>query len=145
MWDPDDFPGASNVPWQILIRARYAHEIDAVVASIAVRAVSAVAADVVVSEIARTAAATAFPVDRQAATPEQQLSALSAVADFDEFCGNLPRYWRGPPPRPKYLDRFGDPLAQLVLDRAASLVERAGSHELQGALGEVLGDRQLAA
>jgi hypothetical protein len=29
MWDVDRFPGAEHVPWQLLIRARYAHELDA--------------------------------------------------------------------------------------------------------------------
>ncbi len=145
MWGPDDFPGASNVPWQLLIRARYVHEIDAVVASIAVAAIAAVAAEGVVGETARRAVTASSPAGRQAVAPEQQLSVLSAVADFDEFCGTLPRHWWGPGPRPKYLDRFGDPVAQLVLDQVASLVDRAGSPALQEALGGTLAERQLAA
>jgi hypothetical protein len=150
MWSSEDFPGASSVPWQLLIRARYVHEIDAVVASIAVAAISAVAAERFVEEMARSAS---DPEPERApvpASPEHKLSALSAIADFEDWCGTLPRHWWGPGPRPRYIDQLGDPIASLVIDRAAVLVERAGSGDLRSGLGAALRrsgevERQLAA
>ena len=55
MWTPDDFPGADNVPWQLLIRARFAHEIDAIIGSIAINAVGRVAAADVVAKVVQVA------------------------------------------------------------------------------------------
>lgn len=150
MWSSDDFPGASHVPWRLLIRARYTYEIDAVVASIAVSAIAAVAAEAIVGETARTARAATSGSDRKPATAEHRLAALGAIADFEEFCGTYPHHWWGPGPRPHYLDQFGDAIAPLVIDQVAALVERAGSSDLQAALGQTLGQvgemgRQLVA
>jgi hypothetical protein len=147
MWSSEDFPGAAHVPWRLLIRARYAHEIDAVVASVAVAAVAAVAPRSVVEATARAATVVG---ERKPATAEQRLAALSAVADFEEFCGTYPHHWWGPGPRPHYLDEVGDAITPLVLDQVALLVERAGSGGLRNALGGALGnvgvtERQLAA
>ncbi len=150
MWSSEYFPGASHVPWQLLIRARYAHEVDAVVASIAVSAVSAVASASVADEVARAGRGAALDQERTPATPDQQLTALTALADFDDWCGTWWRHWWGPGPRPHVLDDAGDPIASLVLDRVASLVENAGSPALRRTLGAALGqagqpDRQRAA
>ena len=55
MWDSDNFPGADNVPWQLLIRARFAHEIDAILASVVVARVGAVASVDITRQVAAVA------------------------------------------------------------------------------------------
>ena len=42
MFNPDDFVSARDIPWQLLIRAKYTYEIDALIASTVVRAVAVV-------------------------------------------------------------------------------------------------------
>ena len=64
MWDPEHFPGADNVPWPLLIRARYQFEVDAIVASVIVRNVAALGTAAIAEEIG-LAAAKAVAVSRE--------------------------------------------------------------------------------
>jgi hypothetical protein len=134
MWTSDDFPGADHVPWQLLIRARFLHEIDTIVASTVVHAVGRVASVRVATEIAR-AASIATAAGTKAA-PEQRLAAFEAAADFEDICPP-PRQWP-PRPHPRWLDDLGDPIAPMVLARAADFVRAAGSDELVKTLGSAL-------
>jgi hypothetical protein len=137
MWDPDNFPGADHVPWQLLIRARYAHEIDAVLASVVVARVGAVASDGVTRKVA-TVAQDAISPDREKVSAAGKLRALSAAADFDDWwCGTpWPRHW---PPKPHgVLDDLSDPIMGLVVEQALTMVRAGGSEALQKALGDVL-------
>ena len=139
MWDPDNFPGADNVPWQLLIKARYAHEIDAIIASIVVRSVIAVAD----AETARTVATAAkegvAAAAREKATAEQVVGALRAVADWDgELC---PPYWPHRPfpwPPKRGFEDLADPVTDVIVSRAFDLVSQAGSVKLQESLGGAL-------
>src|SRR5205814_9581207 len=70
------------------------------------------------------------------ATAEQKLSALSAVADFDDwYCGNGPR--RPWPHRGDVLDTVSDPVISIVAEGARQLVN-AGSPTLRKTVGEAL-------
>jgi hypothetical protein len=132
MWTPDDFPGAGNVPWQLLIRARLVDEIDAALASTIVRAVAQVASREQVVELARAAHAGFAP--REKATAEQRISAVDAAAEFDDWCGNG-LHW----PRPHGLEELGDPAAVVVFAAARQLVQAGASANLQKTMGPVLG------
>lgn len=138
MWDPEHFPGADNVPWQLLIRARFVHEIDAVLASTIVSHVGAVAS-VEAARIVATAAQKAIVASRETATPEQRTTAFDAAIDWDDWCGTgWPRRW---PPRPKLgFDDLADPVAELVIGKALELVRAGGSEQLQKTLGEALAE-----
>jgi hypothetical protein len=137
MWTPDDFPGAENVPWQLLIRARFAHEIDAIVGSIVINAVGRVAAADVVARVVQVANECVAGREPVKTGPRQVLTALIAADDFDDWCGTKWPHWPGPP-RPKWFDELGDPLSKVVISRAAEFVNLAGSKELQGSLGGLL-------
>jgi hypothetical protein len=132
MWTSEDFPGAGNVPWQLLIRARLVDEIDAALASSIVRAVAQVGSREQVVEVARAAHAGLAP--REEATSEQRVSAIDAAAEFDDWCGNG-LHW----PRPHGLDEVGDPAVVVVYAAARQLVQAGGSANLQKSLGPVLG------
>ena len=137
MWDPDNFPGADHVPWQLLIRARYVHEIDAVIASYVVARIGAVASAELTYKVAEAAAQarTAEPVK---ATASSKVSALSAAAEWDDWkCGTVPWHW---PPKPRGFDDLSDAVLPLVLERAAAFVRAGGSEQLQGSLGAVLNE-----
>ena len=137
MWDPDNFPGADNVPWQLLIRARYAHELHAVLASVVVARVGAVASVGITRQVAAVAQ-DAVTADREKVTAATKVRALSAAADFDDWwCGTpWPRRW---PPKPHgVFDDLSDPIAGLVIEQALTMVRAGGSEGLQKALGEVL-------
>jgi hypothetical protein len=139
MWDPDNFPGADNVPWQLLIRARYAYEIDAILASVVVARVGAVASVDVARKVAMVAADVAT-AEREETTATAKVQALSAAAEFDEwYCGNSwPRHW---PPKPHgVFDDLGDPIAGLVIEQALTMVRAGGSETLQKTLGDVLAE-----
>ncbi|SOD73748.1 hypothetical protein SAMN05892883_2979 [Jatrophihabitans sp. GAS493] len=138
MWDVDSFPGAGNVPWQLLIRARYSYQVDAVVASAVQHAVGQVASVKVVEEIARAASLAAAQSASEApkASGEQRGSAIVALFDFDDFCGT---YWPHKP-RPHYVEEFGDAAVSAVLPAAAELVRLAGSDVLQKTLGAALAE-----
>ena len=137
MWDPDNFPGADNVPWQLLIRARYAYEVDAVLASVVVARVGAVASVEITRQVAAVAQ-DAITAEREKATAATKVRAMSAAAEFDDWwCGTpWPRQW---PPKPHgALDDFSDPIAGLVIEQALTMVRAGGSPALQKSLGDVL-------
>jgi hypothetical protein len=139
MWDPDSFPGADHVPWQLLIRARYAHELDAVLASVVVARVGAVASVEIARKVAEVATHGLSP-DAEKVTASTKVRALSAAADFDDWwCGTpWPRHW---PPKPHgVFDDLSDPLAELVIDQALTMVRAGGSEALQKSLGDVLAE-----
>lgn len=138
MWDIDHFPGAENVPWPLLIRARLVHELDAALASTVVRQVSLVASKKVSRVVAAAAHEAVAGGNREPATAEQRISAFDAVLDFDDWCGTpWPHRWPGPRP---HFDELSDPIAEVVIARAAELVRRGGSEELQKTLGSTLAE-----
>lgn len=138
MWDPDNFPGADNVPWQLLIRARFAYEIDAVLASVVVSRVGTVASVDVTRQVAEIAAS-AVSGQREKASSSTKLRALSALADFDDWCGtNWPRPW--PPKKNDVFDDLSDPIAGLVIEQAHATVLAGGSDVLQKSLGQALAE-----
>jgi len=138
MWDIDHFPGADNVPWQLLIRARLVREIDAVLASTIVSQVGAVASPKVTHAVAAAAQEGITGGNREHATTEQRVAAFDAALDFDDWCGTpWPHHW---PPRPKRMDDLADPITEVVLGRSLELVRRAGSEELQKTLGSTLAE-----
>jgi len=137
MWAQDDFP-TGNIPWQLLIRARYAHEIDAVLGSVIVQTVQGVASREVALAVGKAANAAVFGRHDEKVDAEHTLSAMSALADFDDWCGTSWPRWRGP--RPHGFEVVDDPISSVVLSRAADLVGIAGSETLQKSLGGLLGD-----
>jgi len=139
MWDPDNFPGADHVPWQLLIRARYAHELDAVLASVVVARVGALASVETTRKVAEVATHAITP-EREKVTSAIKVRALSAAADFDDWwCGTpWPRHW---PPKPHgVFDDLSDPIAGLVIEQALTMVRAGGSEALQKSLGDVLAE-----
>jgi hypothetical protein len=125
----------SHVPWQLLIRARTASEVDSLIASVVLGRLTEVGS----VETVRLVAEAAHGVRGAAtepATAEQKLTALSAVADFDDwYCGNGPR--RPWPHRGDVLDTISDPVISIVAEGARELV-KAGSPALQKTVGEAL-------
>lgn len=125
----------SHVPWQLLIRARTIGELDAVISSVVLGRLAEVGSVETIRRVAE-AADGARGAATEPATAEQKLSALSAVADFDDwFCGNGPR--RPWPHRGDVLDTVSDPVISIVAEGARELV-RAGSPALQKTVGEAL-------
>lgn len=137
MWTSDDFPGADKVPWQLLIRARYLHQIDAVVASAVVQQVSRCASVEITEQVVRAATEGVSQSSREEASSEQRISALSSAMDFVDICPpNWPFRW---PPRPKgRFEELSDPIAHVVLEGALEFVRAAGSDRLNKTLGETL-------
>lgn len=125
----------SHVPWQLLIRARTVGEVDAVISSVVLGRLAEVGSVETIRLVAE-AAHGARGASTEPATAEQKLSALSAVADFDDwYCGTVPhRPW---PHRGDVLDTISDPVISIVADGARELV-RAGSPALQKTVGEAL-------
>ncbi len=136
MWTAEDFPGADSVPWPLLIRARHAYEIDAVVASTILRQVSQLASVAVTERLAEAAHTALADSPREEAGHDQRLNALTTMADFDELC---PPWFRWPRPKPRY-DDISDPLLGLVVEGAMELVRSVGSESLNKTLGAVLQD-----
>lgn len=141
MWDPEHFPGADHVPWQLLIRARFAFEIDAVIASHVVRALSGVLPAKEVAGLSRLATRIVAAGPRDEVTGEATVVALRGLAEFDEECGTKwPRWpfpWPGPWPGPRFEEDLVDPIAVVVLDAARDFI-RAGSPEFQKEFGASL-------
>ena len=132
-------PGADNVPWQLLIRARYAHELDAILASVVVARVGAVASVHITQQVAAVAQ-DVITAEREKATAATKVRAMSAAADFDDWwCGTpWPRHW---PPKPHgVFDDLSDPIAGLVIEQAFTMVRAGGSAALQKSLGDVLAE-----
>jgi hypothetical protein len=125
----------SHVPWQLLIRARTASEVDSLIASVVLGRIAEIGSVETVRFVAEAAQA-ARGASTEPATAEQKLSALSAVADFDDwYCGNGPR--RPWPHRGDVLDTVSDPVISIVAEGARELV-KAGSPALQKTVGEAL-------
>ena len=135
MWSSEDFPGADQVPWPYLIRARYQFEVDAVIASMVARAALIVAPRGFGAKIAKAAVeSTRFGGGREEAPAERRVAMLNLVADWDGDLCPKPRPW----PRFDELTEIGDPSIVIVLERAMALLEVAGSEQLQKALGSAL-------
>jgi hypothetical protein len=138
MWDPEHFPGADNVPWQLLIRARYQYELDAVIASTIVRQLSALGSESMAKKVS-LAATEAVAASRKANGQDKANrsdSLMSVLGDFDDWCGT--RWPRWPGPRPKSFDL--DPLVIVLADQSIGVLRELGSDQLQQGLGEVLND-----
>jgi hypothetical protein len=124
----------SHVPWQLLIRARTVDEVDAVISSVVLGRLAEIASVESVRLVAEAAHA-ARGASEEKAGAEQKLSALTAVADFEWYCGTGPhRPW---PHRGDVLDTLSDPVTSLVARGARELVG-AGSPALQKTMGEAL-------
>ncbi len=139
MWDPENFPGADNVPWPLLIRARYQFEVDAHIASSVVAAVARFAPEEVTAKVAKAAdsAVRKSMSERAELSADQRVAFLGAVADWEdgELC---PRWWRWPfpwPPKKDWARELGDPIAYVALQRGLDLITAAGSQQLQESLG----------
>lgn len=138
MFSPDDNIDFKTIPWQLLIRARYAYEVDAIVASTVARRVSEVASTNVAQAVTAAARESVSGGNREHAAPESKVAALSALADWeDNWCGT-------PYPHHPHFGQLGDPIAEVVLGQALEVVRRAGSEELQKTLGSALADQAPA-
>jgi hypothetical protein len=138
MYGPDDNIDFSTIPWQLLIRARYAYEVDAVIASIVARQVSAVAPTSIAHAVTAAARESVSTGNREYAAPEARVTALSALADWeDNWCGT-------PYPHHPHFGELGDPMSEVVLGQALELVRRAGSEGLQKTLGSALAEHAPA-
>lgn len=145
MWTQDDFPGADKVPWQLLIRARFVDEIDAIVAHTVVQALAPLMSKERAHNLAGVAAKAALTdrAERVELDIDQRMTGLSAFCDYDdELC---PRWWPGPPfpPRKRWFGEFDDPAILLALDSVQALVRGAGSEQLGKALEGVIGGDQF--
>jgi hypothetical protein len=134
MWTPDDFPGADNVPWQLLIRARFAHEIDAIIASLVVNQLGARLGR---AQATRLVEAAVVKRGKDTATAEQKVAVISQLADWDgEICPpNWPFRW---PPKKRGFEELSDPITVIGLARAQELVGLA-SPQLKQQFGDALG------
>lgn len=106
--------------------------------SVIVHSLHSVASQEVTVAVSRAANAAVFGRHDEKMDPEHALSAMSALADFDDLCGTHWPHWRGP--RPPGFDGIDDPISSVVLSRAADLVGIVGSEALQKSLGGLLGD-----
>jgi len=148
MWDPEHFPGADNVPWELLIRARFVRELDAIVASRITRALTEVLPAKTVARFAQTATQAVAAAPREELDGETTKRAFTAFVDFDDWCGTGRPKWPLPWPRPNWDEllrevirhEFVDPLAVATIDRAQLFLEGAGSPDLQKQLGAALDD-----
>lgn len=148
MWDPEHFPGADNVPWELLIRARFVRELDAVVASRITRALAEVLPAKSVARFAQVATAAAAKSAFDEVDGETTKRALVAFTEFDDWCGTGRWRWPFPWPRPNWdellrealRNEFVDPLAVATIDRARTFLEGAGSPDFQKQLGAALDD-----
>jgi len=130
MWTSDDFPGADHVPWQLLIRARYQYQVDAVIAAMVARAALQVAPRSVCTQVAKAAMEAMSFGGREEVPAERRIAMLETVADWDgELC---PRPF--PWPHRDELFEVGDPTTVIVAERAAAILAAAGSDQLQKAL-----------
>lgn len=126
-----------DTPWPLLIRARFVHEIDALVASMVSQRVGQVASLEVARAVADAAQHAGARREVREASPEQRVAAFEAVADWDDgdWCPTYPHRWHGPH---HVFDDLEDPMASLVIAQALDLVKAAGSDHLQGTLGAAL-------
>ena len=138
MWDPEHFPGADHVPWQLLIRARFQYELDAVIASTIVRNIATLGSESLANEVglAATKAVALSRASNGQDTANRSESMMSVLAEFDDWCGTGWPRWPGP--RPKGFDL--DPLVIVLADRAIAVLRELGSDQLQKGLGKVLNE-----
>lgn len=142
MYGPDSDVDLRTIPWPLLIRARFAHELDTLIASSIVRVVAQHGSHQLASTVAQAAFAGVARHGTAELSPESRLRALGALADYDD--GICPPWWPWHGPRPHFLDEIGDPVVVNVLEQSVALLEAAGSPELQRALTPALqlGTRQ---
>lgn len=146
MWTPEDFPGADNVPWQLLIRARFVRDVDAFVATAIVRQVSQVASFEVATRVAEAAAEGMKGAAAEKVSRTGRADALGAVADFIDICPPWPWPWPWPWPGPwpwlegreNPWEKFGSPYQGTVLTGALDLLRKVGSPQLQERMGGLL-------
>lgn len=140
MWDVDNFPGAGNVPWQLLIRARVQREIDAAVATAVTRIVGQCASAHVAARVARAAVegVSGGPVRSEPTSSDQRANAIVKLIEFDDYCGTGVRQFHPPHPHGSWLDEFGEASAAVVLPAAVDLVRAVGSDHLVATLGAAL-------
>jgi hypothetical protein len=140
VWGPDDVPDFRATPWQLLIRARYVHELDAVLASMVVNKLEPYASREAVRTLA--SAAHVLGVDRpEEASAEQRMAVLDAVLEWEDWpCGTPVPGHHGPVGPRRVFDDIGDPMAGVLFAKSSELVERAGSEALRTSLGKVLAD-----
>jgi hypothetical protein len=113
------------------------HELDAVLASVVLDRV----AEVAPVEVTQVLAERSTKVDHHRpveATAEQRVAFLQAVLDFDDWCGTP---WpRRPWPGPRRFGDLADPIAGMVLAKAAETFHAAGSPALQETLGDTVAE-----
>lgn len=138
MWDPENFPGADHVPWQLLIRARYQYEVDAVIASVILRNATVLGNETIAKELG-AAAAKAVALSREVNGRKKVAkggAAYSVVAEFDDWCGTRWPRWPGPGPRPR--SEEVDPIVVVFADRALDALTAIASPQLRDGLAPVL-------
>jgi hypothetical protein len=136
MYDPDSDVDLTTIPWPLLIRARFAHELDTLIASSIVRAVAQHGSQQLASKVAQAAFAGVARHSTSELSPESRMRALGALADYDD--GICPPWWPWRGPRPHFLDEIGDPAVVNVLEQSLALLKAAGSTELQRTLTPAL-------
>jgi hypothetical protein len=129
----DDMP--EYVPWNLLIRARFAHEIDALIASLVIENIGRVASTQVTRVLVEAAHAAAHGEPRPASA-DQRVAALEAVDEWERCGTRYPHWW--PPHHHLGFDDLSDPVVTVLQARAAELVRAAGSERLQATLGAAL-------
>lgn len=138
MWDPENFPGADHVPWQLLIRARYQYEVDAVIASVILRNAVALGNDAMAKELG-AAASKAVALSREENGRKKVAkggAAYSVVAEFDDWCGTRWPRWPWPGPRPR--GEEVDPIVVVFADRALDALAAIASPQLREGLAPTL-------
>ena len=75
MWSQEDLP-TGNIPWQLRIRARYVHEVDAVLGSVIVQTLQGVASREVTVAVSLAANAAVFGRHDEKVDAEHALSAM---------------------------------------------------------------------
>ncbi len=134
MFNPDSDIDLGKIPWQLLIRARYADEIDTIIASTITREVAEHGSRDLALKVARAAfAGVADGGARTELSDSFRLIALNAVADWEDG-GICPAGWPWHGPRPHYVDEISDPIVMRVLEQGIALVTKAGSRELHESL-----------
>lgn len=137
MWDPEHFPGADNVPWQLLIRARFQFEVDAVLASTIVSQIGPRVAEGLANQLAVAGAqGVAGSIKEPTRAKPRSGELVTMLGDWDDWCGTKWPRWPFPWPGPRR--DWLDPSAVLLAGKAVKLLELGGSPGLQEQLGGVL-------
>ena len=141
MWDPEHFPGADNVPWPLLIRARFQHEVDAILASTIVANLAGRVGDQLARQLA-VAGAQGVAASLREPTRSKARSGefVNLLAEWDDWCGTKWPRWPFPWPGPRPGSELLDPAAVVLASKAIRLVELAGGPGLNEQLGSTLGE-----